>query len=68
MGKHDIGSKRHKGSIFGLKLSAELGYNINDVMGEMIFDNVGNRIDPEKKHLVTEEEFYEMRRKIGRNI
>lgn len=74
MGKHDIGAKRRRGKIFGLKLSAEPGYDIDDVMGGMIFDDSGDLIKPESKyqsiqaHPVTEEEFYKMRRKIGEYI
>lgn len=74
MGKHDIGARRHRGKIFGLKLSTELGYDIDDVMGGMIFDDSGDLVKPESKyqliqsHPVTEDEFYEMRRKIGEYI
>ena len=66
MAKHDVGVKRRKGSILGIKLSSEPGYDINDVMGGMIFDNDGNRIDEEsKKHYVTEEDLKNMRCKLG---
>lgn len=49
MAKHDVGVKRRKGTILGIKLSSEPGYDINDVMDGMIFDNDGNRIDEEAK-------------------
>lgn len=66
MAKHDVGVKRRKGTILGIKLSSEPGYDINDVMGGMIFDNYGNRIDDEaKKHYVTEEDLSNMRVKLG---
>ena len=66
MAKHDVGVKRRKGSILGIKLSSEPGYDINDVMGGMIFDNYGNRIDEEaKKHYVTEDDLKNMRSKLG---
>lgn len=66
MAKHDVGVKRRKGSILGIKLSSEPGYDINDVMGGMIFDNDSNRIDEEaKKHYVTEEDLKIMRSKLG---
>ena len=66
MDKHDVGVKRRKGSILGIKLSSEPGYDINDVMGGMIFDNDGNRIDEEsKKHSVTEDDLKNMRCKLG---
>lgn len=69
MAKHDVGVKRRRGSIFGIKLSSEPGYDIDDVMGGMIFDNAGNRIDDGAKNYgVTEEEFYAMRRKIGEDF
>ena len=66
MAKHDVGVKRRKGTILGIKLSSEPGYDINDVMGGMIFDNDGNRIDAEaKKHYVTEDDLNNMRVKLG---
>lgn len=66
MAKHDVGVKRHKGSILGIKLSSEPGYDIDEVMGGMIFDNYGNRIDEgAKKHYVTEEDLSNMRGKLG---
>lgn len=66
MAKHDVGVKRRKGSILGIKLSSEPGYDIDEVMGGMIFDNYGNRIDAEaKKHYVTEEDLSNMRDKLG---
>lgn len=66
MAKHDVGVKRRKGTILGIKLSSEPGYDINDVMCGMIFDNDGNRIDEEaKKHYVTEEDLRNMRDKLG---
>lgn len=66
MAKHDVGVKRRKGTILGIKLSSEPGYDINDVMGGMIFDNDGNRIDEEtKKHYVTEDDLKNMRSKLG---
>ena len=69
MAKHDVGVRRRRGAIFGIKLSSEPGYNIDDVMGGMIFDNAGNRIDDGAKNYgVTEEEFYAMRRKIGEDF
>lgn len=64
MAKHDVGERRRRGSIFGIKLSSEPGYDIDDVMGGMIFDDNGNRIDRN----VTEEEFYAMRSKIGEDF
>lgn len=66
MAKHDVGVKRRKGTILGIKLSSEPGYDINDVMGGMIFDNDGNRIDEEaKKHYATEDDLNNMRVKLG---
>lgn len=66
MAKHDVGVKRRKGSILGIKLSSEPGYDIDEVMGGMIFDNYGNRIDAEaKKHYVTEDDLKNMRGKLG---
>lgn len=66
MAKHDVGVKRRKGTILGIKLSSEPGYDINDVMGGMIFDKDGKRIDEEaKKHYVTEEDLSNMRDKLG---
>lgn len=66
MAKHDVGVKRRKGSILGLKLSSEPGYDIDEVMGGMIFDNYGNRIDEEaKKHYVTEYDLKNMCSKLG---
>lgn len=69
MAKHDIGERRRRGAISGIKLSSEPGYDINDVMGGMIFDNYGNRIDEKaKKYQVTEEDLQNMRIKIGRDF
>lgn len=66
MAKHDVGVKRRKGTILGIKLSSEPGYDIDEVMGGMIFDNHGNRIDEEaKKHYVTEDDLKNMRSKLG---
>lgn len=66
MAKHDVGVRRRRGAIFGIKLSSEPGYDIDEVMDGMIFDDDGNRIDEDaKKHLVTAEDLQNMRTKIG---
>lgn len=72
MGKHDVGSRKHRGIVNGLILSSELGYDIDDVMGGMIFDDSGNLLNPPPKRIdiyaVTETDLQDMRRKIGEYI
>ena len=67
MGKHDIGTRRRRGRVHGLVLSREWVYDIDDVMGGLIFDDDGNPMW-KNPHDVTAEDLQEMRRKIGEHI
>lgn len=67
MAKHDLGNKRRRGYLQGLVLSRELGYDIDDVMGETIFSTDEQPMS-EKSYDVTADDLQEMRRKIGEHF